>query len=357
MKINFLLVVLIIYSCSPSPKTYSNSLSFVAPPVGISNEVVAKIGKDPIYNKELEQGIEVEVFELEEKIYNLKMDRLKVILLEKFMKLHPQKVGLTNDEFFEKYIAKDIEPTKSDIADFMKSRGIAQDQINPELLPRIKVFLKENLKKKALEKWLDQETSKYKVEVYFKKPQRPFFDVKVGDSPFMGGKEAKVTIVAYTDYQCPFSKKGSEIIKEIGNSYGDKVKIVHKDFPLPFHSKAKVLAEGALCANEQSNSNFWKFYYKIFQDQTIGSEEQLKNISKEIGLDSEKFSKCLGSRKYSSKIEDEINEAIKLGVKSTPTFFINGKIINGAHNIELFKTLIDEELTQNKKIRIKNEKS
>lgn len=348
MKINFLLVVFLIYSCSPNPNASNNNVLFVAPPVEISKEIVAKIGNDPIYNKELEQGIEVELFELEEKIFNLKMDRLKVIMLEKFMKLHPQKVGLTNDEFFEKYIARDIEPSKSDISEFMKSRGIAQDQINPELLPRIKIFLKENLKKKSLERWLDQETSKNKVEVYFKKPHRPFFDVKVGDSPFIGGKEAKVTIVAYSDYQCPFSKKGSEIIKQLGDSYGDKVKIVHKDFPLPFHSKAKVLAEGALCANEQNNRDFWKFYYKIFQDQTIGSEEQLKDISKEIGLDGEKFSKCLVSHKYSTKIEEGINEAIKLGIKSTPTFFINGKIVNGAYNIELFKTLIDEELTQNK---------
>jgi protein-disulfide isomerase len=349
MKISFLLAALVIYSCSPNVNTTNKNVLFVTPTAGAPNEVVAKIGNELIYDKEFNEGIEVELFELEEKIFNLKMDRFKVLMLEKFMKLNPQKVGLTNDEFFEKYIAKNIEPTKSDIAEFMKSRGIAQDQLNPELLPKIKIFLKENLKKKALEKWLDQESLKYKVEVYFKKPQRPFFDVKVGDSPFMGGKDAKVTIIAYSDYQCPFSKKGSEIIKELGDAYGDKVKIVHKDFPLPFHSKAKVLAEGALCANEQNNKNFWKFYYKIFQDQTIGSEEQLKNISKEIGLDDDKFSKCLGSRKYSTRIDDEVNEAIKLGVKSTPTFFINGKIINGAHNIELFKTLIDEELTQNKK--------
>ena len=105
MKINFLLAALLIYSCSPNNNTTNNNLLFVPPTAGTPNEVVAKIGNDSIYNKELEQGIEVELFELEEKIFNLKMDRFKVLMLEKFMKLNPQKVGLTNDEFFEKYIA------------------------------------------------------------------------------------------------------------------------------------------------------------------------------------------------------------------------------------------------------------
>lgn len=345
MKI--LLAIFLIHSCSQKPD--SNNITFSSPITNNSSEVVAKIGNESINNKELEKGIEVEIFELEEKIFNLKMDRLKVIMLEKFMNLNPQKAGLSNDEFFEKFIAKDIKPTKSEINEFIKSRGITQDQLNPELLPKIETFLKENQKKKALDRWLNEESEKHKVEVYFKKPLRPVFEVKIGDSPFMGKKDARVSIVAYSDYQCPFSKKGSEILKEIWDSYGEKVKIVHKDFPLPFHSKSKIMAQGALCASEQSNKYFWKFYYKLFEDQTIGSKEQLKEISKDIGLDLNKFTKCLDSNKFGAKIEEEINEAIKLGIKSTPTFFINGKIINGAHNIEIFKNLIDEEMKLNKK--------
>ena len=347
MKINLFLVLLLIYSCSP--KTENNTFVINAPTAPISNDIIAKIGYESINNKELEKGIEVEIFELEEKIFNLKMDRLKAIMLEKFMNNHPQKIGVTNDEFFEKVIAKNIKPSKSDLDEFIKSRGISKEQLNPELIPRIETYLKENLKKKALERFLNEQSAKHKVEVYFKKPARPVFEVKIGDSPSMGKKDAMVTVVAYSDYQCPFSKKGSEIIRELRDSYGDKVQIVHKDFPLPFHSGAKILAEGALCANEQSSNQFWKFYYKIFQDQTIATKDQLENISKEIKLDVNKFSKCLESSKYKGKIEEELSDAIQLGIKSTPTFFINGKIISGAQNIEIFKTLIDEELKLNKK--------
>lgn len=347
MKMIYLLAISLIYSCSS--KVDNNSIQFSTPTTNIPVEIVAKIGNEPISNKELEKGIEVEIFELEEKIFNLKMDRLKVIMLEKFMNSNPNKAGLTNDEFFEKYISKNTKPSKSEIGEFMKSRGITPDQLNPELMPRIEAYLVENQRKKALDKWLNEEAAKNKVEVYFKKPLRPIFEVKIGDSPSMGNKNAKVTIVAYSDYQCPFSKKGSEILKELWDSYGQKVQIIHKDFPLPFHSKSKILAQGALCANDQNNKYFWKFYFKLFEDQTIGSKDQLKNISKDIGLDLEKFTKCLESNKYGKKIEDEINEAIKLGVKSTPTFFINGKIVNGAHNIEVFKNLVDEELKLNKK--------
>jgi len=347
MKVKFLVTLFLIYSCTP--KTNNNYIVISTPNANQPPDIVAKIGKEPINTRELEKGIEVEIFELEEKIFNLKMDRLKVIMLEKFMNLNPKKEGLTNDEFFERFIAKDIKLSKSEIDEFMKSRGITKDQLNPELLPRIETYLKENQKKKALDRWLNEESAKHKVEVYFKKPVRPLFDVNIGDSPFMGKKNAQVTIVAYSDYQCPFSKKGAEILKELWDTYGEKVKIVHKDFPLPFHSRSKILAQGALCANDQSNKYFWKFYYKLFEDQTIGSKEQLEEISKEIGLDLNKFVKCLDSNKYGSKIENEINEAIKLGIKSTPTFFINGKIINGAHNIDVFKNLVDEEMKLNKK--------
>ncbi len=338
MKISIFLFNLLIFSCSPKPEVPYN---LVSPPPNTTPEVVAKINGDQILNTQLVEGIEVDLFEHEEKIFNLKMDKLKVLMTEKFMNMDPRKKGITNDDYFEKFIAKNINPSKSDMEQFIKSRGITSNQLNPELLPKIEIYLKENLKKEALESWLKEQSTKYKVEIYLKKPQRPVFDVKVGNSPFLGDKNAKITIVAYSDFQCPFSKKGSEILKELRDSYGDKVKIVHKDFPLPFHNKAKEMAQGALCANEQSNKFFWNFYYKLFENQMVPS---LDDISKEVGLNQEKFSKCINSKKYEGKIDEEIKEAIKLGIKSTPTFFINGKIINGAHNIGVFKSLIDEEM-------------
>jgi protein-disulfide isomerase len=341
MKISIFLFSLLIFSCAPKPETTFN---LVSPPPNTPPEVVAKINGDQVLSTQLVEGIEVDLFEHEEKIFNLKMDKLKVLMTEKFMNMDPRKKGITNDDYFEKYIAKNISPSKSDMDQFIKSRGITSDQLNPELLPKIETYLKENLKKNALESWLEEQSVKYKVEIYLKKPQRPVFDVKIGNSPSLGDKNAKITIVAYSDYQCPFSKKGSEILKELRDSYGDKVKIVHKDFPLPFHSRAKEMAQGALCANEQSNKSFWNFYYKLFENQMVPN---LDDISKEVGLDQGKFTKCINSKKYEGQIEEEIKEAIKLGIKSTPTFFINGKIINGAHNIEVFKSLIDEEIKLN----------
>ncbi len=340
MKIIFL--IFLIFSCSPKPPTAT--INVINPPKNSTPEVVAEIDGMGILNSQVEKGIEVDVFELEEKIFNLKMDRLKVIMTEIFMNQDPRKAGLTNDEYFEKYIGKNSEVSQSDLDFFVKTRGITKDQLNGDITPKIKNFLSENKKKKALEEWLNREIAQRKVNVYIKKPVRPKYDVKVGDSPTMGDKNAKVTIIAYSDFQCPFSKKGSEILKELRDSYGDKVKIVHKDFPLPFHSKARELAEGSMCAKDQSTVFFWRYFYKIFESQMVTSVE---DISKEVGLNQKKFTECIKSKKFQGLIEKEIEEAVRLGIKSTPTFFINGKIINGAHNIEVFKSVIDEEMRLN----------
>jgi protein-disulfide isomerase len=338
--------LLLIISCSKSAPTPGIQYNIVEAPKDAN--VVAVIGSKKVTKRELYKNIEVELFELEEKIFKLKMDRMKILMLEKFMKEHPGKKGLTNDQFLEKYITKDIKISEAEFNGFVKKRGIPETHLSDDIRARIEKFLEQEAKKSAIENWITQNSKEQKVEIYFPRPRRPEFAVDVKNAPFYGNKNAKVTIVEYSDFQCPFSKQGSKVIKKIKDSYGDRVRIIHKNFPLPFHKFANKMAQAGLCAWDQGNNKFWPFYESLYQNQTMADDKSLVDLAGKSGLKVAQFSKCLKSNKYKQKIDSQIQEANDLGIKSTPTFYVNGKIISGAQKFEVFRDLINEEISLNK---------
>ncbi len=345
MKLKLLIgtffVFFIFYSCSES-NGKPNFLFKKAPKEGLA----AKFGNIEITHAELTSGIETEIYEEEKKIFDIKYDQLKTLIIEKAMEADPKKKGLTNDEYLEKYIVGNVKVSDTDMNKFIEEKKIPKEHINPQIKERIKSFLIGEKKRDAVDSWLAEKTKSQPVEVYLSKPRRPSFNVEVGDAPIKGNKDAKVTIVEFSDFQCPFCAKGTEVIDGITKKYGNKVKIAFKNFPLPFHKQAKQAAIAGLCAQEQGDDKFWKLHDKMFSDQTKLDKDSLKSSAKSLGLDSEKFNKCLDENKHDAKVESDIESGKKVGVKSTPTFFVNGKLISGAQPLEVFSEIIDEELNQ-----------
>lgn len=163
---------------------------------------------------------------------------------------------------------------------------------------------------------------------------------------FVGDKDAKVTIVEFSDFQCPFCAKGADLLKEIKKKYGNKVKVVFKNFPLPFHNHAEAAAVAGLCANEQSVDSFWKMHDEMFANQEALDAEGLKKTAKKIGLKMDQFEKCVSENKHLAAVKADMEDGKKAKVKSTPTFFINGQVINGAQPMDVFAEAIDEELAR-----------
>jgi len=171
----------------------------------------------------------------------------------------------------------------------------------------------------------------------------------VGSLPPKGEKDAPVTIIEFTDYQCPFSRRfAKEVLPQIEKNYiqTGKVKFYFRDFPLSFHQYAQKAALAARCANEQGK--FWEYHDKIFQNQQNLNEENLKKWAKELDLDLDKFNQCLEEEKYKKEVEKDFANGQSAGVRGTPTFFVNGKIIRGAQPYDQFKKAIDEALAKNK---------
>ncbi len=337
----FMFVFLLFFtSCNEKVESKPN-LVFKSSGEQVNKGIAAKVAGEEVSYQRLYQGIENEIFEAEMKVYELKMNRLKAIMLETFMKNDPNKKGLSNDEYLEKYISKDFKPSQKEIDEFIKNRGIPEDSVNDKMKERIVNFLSMENKKKDVDAWINKKTKSNPVEIFFEKPSRPTFDVEISNEPTWGDSSAKVTIVEFSDFQCPFCKKGKNVMDELKDKYGKKIKIVFKNFPLPFHINAKKAAEAGLCANEQGSENFWKMHDKMFNDQTNLDVKSLKDHAKKLGLNQDKFNKCLDSNKYAAAVEKDLEYGKKIGVKSTPTFFVNGQLVNGAHPKEVFVEIID----------------
>jgi len=336
----FLLAIVagVFISCNQKAKSGPSYIFKPAP----NNEAAAKIAGSIITKTDLFKGIESDIYEAEMRVYELKMNKIKSTVLEKLMKADKRYKG-DNDQFLEKYIVLGKAPSKKDVDAFIKERKIPAQHVNAEMKGRVKKFLLADVKRKAVDQWVAGQLSKNPVEVYLKKPVRPVFDVKIGNAPFIGKADAKVTLVEFSDFQCPFCAKGAKILHDIKAKYGAKVKIVFKNFPLSFHNHAQLAAEAGLCANDQGGKNFWKMHDQMFADQTKLAKADLIATAKKIGL-ADTFSKCLESKKFAGQVKVDIEHGKKAGVKSTPTFFVNGKMVNGAQGIEVFSELIDAEL-------------
>ncbi|HEX7466302.1 MAG TPA: thioredoxin domain-containing protein [Usitatibacter sp.] len=166
--------------------------------------------------------------------------------------------------------------------------------------------------------------------------------IKLGDAPVKGPASAKVTLVAFSDFQCPFCSRAIPVLKELETAYPGKLRVAFKQMPLPFHDKAHLAAEAALAANEQGK--FWPYHDKLFANQQALDRPALEKYAEELGLDMGKFKKALDSGKFKDKVDSDAKEGAAVGATGTPTFFINGTKLVGAQPVDAFKTVIDQEL-------------
>jgi len=158
--------------------------------------------------------------------------------------------------------------------------------------------------------------------------------IALDDVPLKGSEDAKVTIVEYSDFQCPFCKRASDMLPSLLEEYDGKIKVVFKQFPLPNHNWARPASIASLCAFEQDNDKFWEYHDLIFANQkTItlqNSNEKFKEFAKQSGLNEAEFDKCLTSEAVAKKVDADMDEARQIGISSTPTFVIDGLVVPGA---------------------------
>jgi protein-disulfide isomerase len=272
------------------------------------------------------------------------MDRINRLMVEKLIGAEAKKANLPLDEFIDKKIVKgETKISDSEFKKFVADKKIPESQLNPQIRDRINQYLQGQKKQELIQAYVAKITKSQPVEVYF---ARPALDVKVevGSAPVTTTKDTKVTIIEFSDFQCPFCARGAEVVQELKKAYGSKVKIAFRHFPLPMHKEARPASEASMCVNEQSTDKFWKFHDILFKNQQSLDNESLAKYAKEAGADVAKFKACFESKKYAKQVQEDMEYGEKIGVRSTPTFFVNGQIVNGAVPKEQFDELISEAM-------------
>ncbi|TNE49959.1 MAG: hypothetical protein EP343_10070, partial [Deltaproteobacteria bacterium] len=181
-----------------------------------------------------------------------------------------------------------------------------------------------------------------------RRPSRPSGPVKVNTkgAPSFGPANAKITVVAFSDFQCPFCTRGAKVMDQIKKEYKGKVKLVFKHLPLSFHKDAHLAAQASMAANEQGK--FWEYHDKLFANGRNLKKNDLIKYAKDLKLDVAKFKAALDSGKYKKYVDNDASEAGRVGADGTPTFFINGQRVVGAQPFGSFKRVIDALLAGKK---------
>ncbi|VVB58538.1 Thioredoxin [Candidatus Anstonella stagnisolia] len=170
-------------------------------------------------------------------------------------------------------------------------------------------------------------------------------NIDVTGFPFRGGANAKVLIVEYSDFQCPFCERVNPTVSQILSTYGNDVKLVYKNFPLEqLHPNAEKAAEASECARDQGK--FWEMHDAMFADQNKLGVADLKATAATLGMDAAKFNACLDGGQKASVVSAEAQEGADNGVQGTPTFYINGVQVVGAQPFSAFKSAIDAALAK-----------
>lgn len=167
-------------------------------------------------------------------------------------------------------------------------------------------------------------------------------NLRVEGVPSRGPEAAPITIVEFSDFQCPYCLKAKPTLARLRSEYPDSVRVVFKHFPLSFHKQAINAHRAALAAGEQGK--FWEMHDLIFANPRTLDAEDMKQHARALDLDVAAFEQAFGSERLREAIDRDVAEGRAAGVRGTPAFFINGRLLSGAQPFERFKQLVDEEL-------------
>jgi len=310
---------------------------------------VAKINGQVITSADLDKEVGSELQQLEDQyqkqLYQTKRQALEGMIQKRVFEAKAKASGLnTPEELIQKEIASKIpDPSDQEIQSLYDRAKAGGQQLPPieQVKPDIIRFIKQQKMQGDLMAYYNDLKKEQKVEMLLPAYLPPKKEVEA-KGPAKGPASAPVTIVEFSDYQCPFCIQAEKTVDEVLAAYPGKIKLVYRDFPLPMHPLAPKAAEASHCAEGQGK--YWEMHDKMFAAQGKLEVPELKKYAREVGVDGDKFDKCLDGGDMAKVVNEHHQAGEKLGINGTPAFFINGRFLNGAQPIEEFKSLIDAEL-------------
>jgi protein-disulfide isomerase len=315
------------------------------------SDVVATVGQNRITlaqvdERAMQQSVrDFGTMKLQQAIYEARRAVLEDLINDSLLDQEAQKAGLDRQALVDREVTKKVDqPTEAEIETWYKQNSDrVQNATLEQVRPAIREYLTEERTRPVRVEYLSGLKDKMAVKIALDIPRQK---VEAAGRPDRGPAKAPIEIVEFSDFQCPFCLRAHPTVTELLKTYGDRVHFVYRHFPLPNHPNARPAAEAAACANEQGK--FWAYHDRLFENQGLLTDADLKKHATALGLDASKFNSCFDTRKFQKDVDDDISAGQGLGVSGTPAFYINGRQIDGAQPLENFKRIIEEELAASK---------
>ena len=303
--------------------------------------VVARIDGHAVTQKEVDTRAESTLQRLKDEEYEARRSALDEIITERLMDAQAKAQGISRDELLKREVdGKVVPPTKAEIKDlYDRNKDRVGGRSLAELTPDIEHSIMQTRSAERAQAYLEDLRNKASVAVTLPQPRN---DVPIpADARVMGPEKAPVTIVEFSDYLCPFCQKAQTVVDEVLKRNQGKVRFVHRDFLLG-RPRSMAVARAAQCAADQGK--FWDYRRNLLEEPGDWTDDDLLRRTAPLGLDRSALQSCLASDRHDKAILDSSQDGTKLGVQSTPTFFINGRRMRGARDAAQFQEIIDSEL-------------
>jgi protein-disulfide isomerase len=269
---------------------------------------------------------------------------LEQLVADRLIEAEAKKLNMSKEQLLDAEVNSNVEtPSNEEVEAFYEANKAQIPIPKEQALPQVKQYMAERSRGRYREALI----ARLKKEFGFKSYLEPLrAKIETTGFPSKGPAAAPVTIIEFSDFECPYCGALFPTLKQVENNYADKIRIVYRQFPLTnIHPHAEKAAEASLCAFEQQH--FWEFHDSMFGNQRELSVPDLKQRAVNLKLDTAKFNECLDSGREAAAIQSDIQEGARAGVTGTPAMFINGRLLSGNQPYSEIKEVIDDELQRN----------
>ena len=304
--------------------------------------VLAVVNDKQITAGDVEGSLRPLIFNVQEQVYALRKRDLELKINDTLLSQEAQKKSITTRALLEAEVSAKLAPVTDAQAQAFYDQN--KERISGDFAQtraQIIQYLKEEKEREATVAFAERLRRASKIEVNLTAPEVPSFTIATDDQPVKGNSKALVTIVEFTDFQCPSCARQHPVLERIVSEFGDQLRLVVRDFPLSQHAHARKAAEAAEAAREQGK--YWEYAALLFRNQSALGVDKLRQYASDLGLDRARFDASLDSGKFAEKVQRDLADGRRLGVNGTPTLYINGKRVSD-NSYESLKSAVEAAL-------------
>jgi len=305
--------------------------------------VVATLAGQPITARELEQEAASRLLTLRQQEYQIKTEAIRELAFRRQREQAAARAGISVEELMRREVTDKVTaPSEEEIAQVVQQYRSRLPADEEQAKAVVRQGLTQQRRQQREAAFREELLAGVELRILLEPPRAA---VRLeGHEPTRGPAKAPVTVVEFSDFQCPYCARSQSVLQQIQATYGDKVRFVFKHLPLDMHKDARRAAEASLCASD--GGRFWELHDWMFANPNQLSEEQLIAQAVKLGLDRDRFVQCLTGGEKAEKVSADMKAAVEMGITGTPAFVVNGRMIMGAQPFEAFKEVIDDELAR-----------